>query len=386
MHVVLLITESLLVYTYDANTRPFSFRFLTTLHTPTAMTGSAHEPPVSYLNRNSVYCLTVRDDASLSNAKRPVKYRTTIRVRFDQEEERSDPSACWQLWNEARVKTDGYRQKSPCAIEYAGQSSFVEIEQQSFDGFSVTWVGDLALLVPECKIPLRFNFLSTDFTRSKGVKGIPLRLCAKTTQISPDNIPSPVVKPDTCYCRIKLFRDHGAERKLSNDRTNIMKAIEKVNKQVYFHDHSTKPKYSRKKGDFKSSPDSGMPWSQEKQSVPGQGKSLSIRDGKLAKLQTAMSSAQPQSVLSLRGDERDDPDLPTVQWPGEEDDPGKGGMVLGLNNERRYSRFSSTESSDSRASPRQLGPTDTNGRFLSDINQPGRLRASEKPEDPRGTL
>lgn len=282
------------------------------------------------------------------------------------------------------MKSDGNHQKSPCAVEYAGQSSFVEIEQQSFDGFSVTWVGDLALLIPECNIPLRFNFLSTDFTRSKGVKGIPLRLCAKTTQVTMENSPCATDKPDTCYCRIKLFRDHGAERKLSNDRTNIMKAIEKVNKQVCFQDHSSKPKYSCKRADSKPGLESGISWAQKGQSASAQSKPFDIREGKLAKLQKAISSAQPQSVLSLRGDEKDDPDLSTVQWPGGEDDPGKLGMVLGLNNERRYSRFSSSESSGSRGSPRWLGSVDARDRSLSDTNHPGQLRALEKPKDQRG--
>jgi hypothetical protein len=87
--------------------------------------------------------------------------------------------------------------------------------------------------VSECLIPLRFNFLSTDFSRLKGVKGVPVRLCTKTELLRLEGVKRTTEHDsEMCYCAIKLFRDHGAERKLSNDVAHIKKKIEKLNQQI----------------------------------------------------------------------------------------------------------------------------------------------------------
>lgn len=58
-----------------------------------------------------------------------------------------------------------------------------------------------------CSLNVRFNFLSKDFSYSKGVKGASLRLCVKTetATIASNN-------PELSFYTVKLFRDHGAER------------------------------------------------------------------------------------------------------------------------------------------------------------------------------
>ena len=75
---------------------------------------------------------------------------------------------------------------------------------------------------------MRFNFLSTDFSLSKGVKGIPVRLCAKIELLSPGEEVGAIYEAEVCYCKVKVFRDHGAERKLSNDVAYVTKAIERL--------------------------------------------------------------------------------------------------------------------------------------------------------------
>ena len=37
---------------------------------------------------------------------------------------------------------------------------------------------------------------------------------------------------ELAYCNVKLFRDHGAERKLSNDVDHVKKTIDKLKQQV----------------------------------------------------------------------------------------------------------------------------------------------------------
>src|ERR1700733_8133026 len=98
----------------------------------------------------------------------------------------------------------------------------------SFDRFTVTWQSTSP--TPAIYFCVRFLFLSTDFSHSKGVKGVPVRLVAKTEYLgsSESNTFQNTVASELAYCKIKLFRDKGAERKLANDRQHLERAIEKL--------------------------------------------------------------------------------------------------------------------------------------------------------------
>lgn len=73
--------------------------------------------------------------------------------------------------------------------------------------------------------------MSTDFSRIKGVKGIPLRLQIESDQQHPmslmEQTPPTTSSPERTYCRIKLFRDKGAERKNKDDAKHIERQLEK---------------------------------------------------------------------------------------------------------------------------------------------------------------
>jgi hypothetical protein len=215
----------------------------------------------------------------------------------------------------------------------------VEVESSSFDGFSVIWTPG-AQGAPEVNIAVRFNFLSTDFSHSKGVKGIPVRLCAKTTPYTPQDVPQtgPVdVSPDICYCKVKLFRDHGAERKLSNDVAHVKKSIDKVKHQIAQAESGLKDFGKRKRGGGK--PKIGDPqrpgkvqkhkrtWSMSSASSADGGAGggggvgrTSVEDDlhiKLQTLQDMFTSTRPVSVLYLRGEDGDDPDVHPVSLVGD---------------------------------------------------------------------
>ena len=108
----------------------------------------------------------------------------------------------------------------------------VDEANASFDRFTVTWSSTSPK--PAVYFCVRFLFLSTDFSHSKGVKGVPVRLVAKTeflgTQDS--NTFQNTMASELAYCKIKLFRDKGAERKLANDRQHLERAIEKLRQQA----------------------------------------------------------------------------------------------------------------------------------------------------------
>jgi hypothetical protein len=210
---------------------------------------------------------------------------------------------------------------------------FMHVEQVSHDGFSVTWTGKPTDRTPQCSIPIRFNFLSTDFTLSKGVKGIQVRLCAKTKQVGELGIQ----EPEICFCNVKVFRDHGAERKLSNDAASIRKRIEKLQLQI---NDPTLPECSNKRKRSSISAKSNPDLSHSKNNLQRQGDiSIDFDDSprqanfqqqlqkRLDTLEICLYSSCPESVLNLRGGPQDDPELHPCPSLNTDDDPLEWGSM-----------------------------------------------------------
>ena len=315
---------------------PHSHRYHATLHAPTAMIRHVDEIPITYLNKGQTYTLSILDTAPAQVSLTPTTYRTYVRISFEDEQQRRRPAACWQLWKEGRGTNEAHHRGGRLqAVEFvqAGQKTGetsgrnnVELTSASFDGFAVTWSPAMHGSA-ECAIAVRFNFLSTDFSHSKGVKGIPVRLCAKTEQVM-DSMPSSAqnIKPETYYCRVKLFRDHGAERKLSNDVAHVKRTIERLKQQISQADSGVRDLSKRKRSSLPSKPTSSKPgkvpkhkrtWSMS--SVSSSGGRAALEEDlqqKLATLQDMFTSTRPTSLLYLKGDEYDDPDLHPVQMAG----------------------------------------------------------------------
>jgi hypothetical protein len=216
----------------------------------------------------------------------------------------------------------------------------------------------------ECNIAVRFNFLSTDFSHSKGVKGIPVRLCAKTQTVTTG---SPHSAPDTAevtYCKVKLFRDHGAERKLSNDVAHVKKTIDKLKQQIAQAETGMKDFNERKRSgsiSTKAQP-SQRPGKVQKHKRTWSMSSASSAGGrppleedlhfKLQTMQDMFTSTRPVSVLYLRGAEEDDPDLHPVALPGEPLDLTKVDSRESIAwHQRSSGRSSSTTGTSSLVSP-----------------------------------
>ncbi|EEQ27794.1 hypothetical protein McanCB56680_000825 [Microsporum canis] len=306
------------------------FRFHAVLRAATAMVRDPDEIPITYLNKGQAYTLTISDSAALSSPRRPTKYRTYIRVSFEEEEQRSKPASCWQLWQEGRGANEAHhRDGKLLAVEHVDPNQGgdgdlrhqqVQLESENFDGFSVLWTPSRINGRHECAISVRFNFLSTDFSHSKGVKGIPVRLCAKTQVVSGiSEIPVPEYA-EVAYCKVKLFRDHGAERKLSNDATHVKKQIEKTRSQmIQAESGSTSGEKRKRSGSISrggsgnkvsKTPKSKRSWSQ------GQGEKAPFEDDLQLRLQSFMEmfrSVRHASVLNLKGDPEDDPDAYPVR-------------------------------------------------------------------------
>lgn len=300
------------------------------------MVKHAREIPVSYLNKGQAYNLQVVDSQPPIPSSGPLRYRTFVRVSFEEEEQRLKPASCWQLWKEGRGTSEAHQRGGKLlAVEYVDplqggdehKHRQLQIEQMSFDGFCVTWTANPATGSSDCSIPVRFNFLSTDFSHSKGVKGIPVRLCAKTELLSPGEDAGASREPEVCYCKVKLFRDHGAERKLSNDIAHVKKTIEKLKQQIAQAEmgggFGKRKRGTNVSANIKSTDRSKPPlkhkrtWSSGSQD--GSDK-LSLEDdlqSKLAMMQDMFSSTRSLSILALRGEEGDDPDQYPVRLPAE---------------------------------------------------------------------
>merc|ERR1711939_1202856 len=181
--------------------------------------------------------------------------------------------------------------------------------------------------VPDCSISVRFNFLSTDFSHSKGVKGIPVRLCAKTELLTPQTGAS--TEPEVCFSKVKLFRDHGAERKLSNDVAHVKKTMEKLKQQIAQAEAGLGNAGKRRRSGSMARPSGSRPgkvvkhkrtWSVDSE---GEGIKFSAEEDlqmKLVSMQDMFSSTRPVSLLFLRGEPEDDPDLFPVKLPGDDPD------------------------------------------------------------------
>ena len=346
----------------------------------------SEEIPVTYLNKGQAYAVSVCDSMGLGPAPGPVKYRTVIRISFEDEQQRQRPSACWQLWKEGRGLAEAHQRSGKLqAVEYVDPNQGgdeetkrprVELETASFDCFSVTWTPSPGSTTAECSVAVRFNFLSTDFSHSKGVKGIPVRLCAKTEIISsgtPDSPPGPV--SEVCFCKVKLFRDHGAERKLSNDVAHIKKTIDKLKQQITQVENGVKEVGKRKR----SGADKGgshrpgkvqkhkRTWSVSSQGSSGRPAVEEDLHMKLATMQDMFTSTRPVSVLYLKGYEQDDPDAFPVSLPGEPTDLTK---INQLGRRTSWDRKTNSESTPTNSCHVSPSP--------SSHSMPSDLRSSEQ--------
>jgi hypothetical protein len=71
------------------------------------------------------------------------------------------------------------------------------IVYRSFDRITFNWIGKYG-----ARIFVRFNCLSTDFSRIKGVKGIPLRIHVESRVVD-----EPGNRVEKSICRARIFRD-----------------------------------------------------------------------------------------------------------------------------------------------------------------------------------
>ncbi len=290
------------------------------------------EIPVTYLNKCQTYSISIKD--TMFDGDGPCQYRTSVRVSFEDQQQRSKPDSCWELWRDTRGKKEAHQRGGRLqAVEYV-RPNHGHVDDVGFnvelaaepptDGFCVLWTPTQPGTA-ECTVSVRFNFLSTDFSHSKGVKGIPLRLCAKTEIVGSQPGISSLSwgASEACYCTVKLFRDHGAERKLSNDVSHVKKMVEKLKQQIIQQDGGVKENGKRRRSDSTNRASANTrptkvikhkrSWSMSStNSDADQGSTETDLRAKVAVYQAMYTSTRPVSILFLKGEEQDDPDLHPV--------------------------------------------------------------------------
>ncbi|CAO3628584.1 unnamed protein product [Mucor fragilis] len=198
-------------------------RYDVALEAPTAASQKLEEPPLTYLNKGQYYNINLKDKDRYDG-----DIISTVAITFHDENHRVSATDYWKFW--LTQQKDGEDARA-VEIDLSRSSGAQAIEGRQFDRVSFRWNGKLG-----GSVHIRFNCLSTDFSRIKGVKGIPLRLQIESEQAHPFVTATATTSHhlrqhhhqhpyiEKTYCRIKLFRDKGAERK-----TKMMQSILSVN-------------------------------------------------------------------------------------------------------------------------------------------------------------
>jgi hypothetical protein len=176
-----------------------------------------------------------------------------------------------------------------------GQISKPRLEANSVDGFTVRWAAEPGRQ-GACNISLKLEFLSTDFSQLKGVEGAPNRLCVETEVLTSTSPVATTHDREIYFCQIKVFRQHGAERKASIGIANVQKRIMKVKMKLAEPDRP--PKRRRNAiPELTSGPDIHSNMTGVDKSLGSRRNPRSRLQAKLLKLQNMILSPQAVSTL-----------------------------------------------------------------------------------------
>ncbi|KAJ1939413.1 hypothetical protein FBU59_004131, partial [Linderina macrospora] len=151
-------------------------RFECVLEAPTAAAQKVDEPALTYLNKGQLYGISLQDRTHSEEF-----FSTTLRITFHEDSHRKGASTYWNFWLNQQ---ENPRTARAVELDKAGSLGVIAAESRLFDRVTFQWQGRRG-----AKVMIRFNCLSTDFSRIKGVKGIPLRIHLDTCQAIPSHTP-----------------------------------------------------------------------------------------------------------------------------------------------------------------------------------------------------
>ncbi|KAF9161564.1 grainyhead-like [Actinomortierella ambigua] len=188
-----------------------NLRYRITLKAQTAAMQRQDETPVTYLNKGQHYTIALHDTEGYRG-----DITSVVKVMFHDPSHRKLAARYWSFWLSQQQSPKTARALD---IDRSTSTGVFDIQTKTFDRISFKWNGAAG-----AKVMIRFNCLSTDFSRIKGVKGIPLRVHMDTCEDGS----VPEEQTEHSFVKIKLFRDKGAERKNKDDHKHLEKMWDKM--------------------------------------------------------------------------------------------------------------------------------------------------------------
>jgi len=192
--------------------RSWSNRFEVILEAGTAVAQSVNEDPLAYLNKGQVYNIVLRDKGQTDEL-----FTTSLCVCFHELKYQREEEATWKTWL-AQQSQPALRpielgwwlffhfsfSSNECSVvdlvlfplfsDRKASAGITSVDCTMFNTVLFSWNGKKGATVA-----VRFNCLSTEFIKCKGVKGVQLRLQAQ--------IRDSRSQVESSCCRIKVFRD-----------------------------------------------------------------------------------------------------------------------------------------------------------------------------------
>ncbi|XP_065885363.1 grainyhead-like protein 2 homolog isoform X2 [Dysidea avara] len=183
-------------------------KYVYKLGAPTSVIQLQSEDTLTYLNKGQLYTLIMEGSGDGS-----VKSMIYLVFRSEQETER----LLWQYWYNMQANPN----QRAFDIDRKNCENAENIEDLGHNAFSVQWSPTKG----PTKLVFCVNCLSTDFSAQKGVAGIPLHFLVDTYE-DLDPSAEPIHRS---VCKIKVFRDKGAERKIKDELRSVERRLQKLN-------------------------------------------------------------------------------------------------------------------------------------------------------------
>lgn len=190
-------------------------KYVITLGAPISIAQRMGEDTLTYLNKGQFYSLFCKANSDCPELVKSVVYLTF----FDEQDNRVEQSN-WQYWYSQQANPN---QKAFDIDRKACENIQGKPVDMAYNATSFIWRPKLG-----SKLVLRINCLSTEFSSQKGVKGYPLHMVVDTFESLENDATEPVHR---AYCRVKIFRDKGAERKNKDETKNLDRRIQKIMRQ-----------------------------------------------------------------------------------------------------------------------------------------------------------
>ncbi|XP_064404554.1 grainyhead-like protein 1 homolog isoform X2 [Halichondria panicea] len=189
-------------------------KYEVTLGAPTSSAQRTNDDTLTYLNKGQFYTLYFKGNSSL---QLPSLVKTVLALTFFEEPDKRVEHSRWQYWYNMQPNPN----QKAFDID---RKSCKNIEMKPDSAASFTWHPKVG-----AKIVLRVNCLSTEFSSQKGVKGYTLHFVSDTYDDMAIESAEPVHR---AFCRVKIFRDKGAERKNKDETKYVERKLQKMAKQV----------------------------------------------------------------------------------------------------------------------------------------------------------